>query len=54
MDNKKQTLYKSVIIKTNIEDDTTFNRLVELQKLLKNESALKELFIKTGIETKKI
>ena len=52
MDNKKQSLYKSVIIKTNIEDDTTFNRLVELQKLLKNESALKELFIKTGKETK--
>ena len=37
----------------NIEDDTTFNKLVELQKLLKNESALKELFIKTGVETKK-
>ena len=37
----------------NKEDDTTFNRLVELQKLLKNESALKELFIKTGVETKK-
>jgi len=36
-----------------IEDDITFNRLVELQKLLKNESALKELFIKTGVETKK-
>ena len=37
----------------NKEDDTTFNRLAELQKLLKNESALKELFIKTGVETKK-
>ena len=41
------------IDKKNNEDDTTFNRLVELQKLLKNESALKELFIKTGAETQK-
>jgi hypothetical protein len=31
----------------------SFNSLVELQKLLKNESSLKELFIKTGVETKK-
>ena len=37
----------------NINDDTTFNRLSELQTLLKKESALKELFIKTGQETRK-
>ena len=36
-----------------LEDDTTFNRLFELQTLLKKESALKELFIKTGIETQR-
>ena len=35
------------------KDFTSFNRLLELQTLLKKESALKELFIKTGIETKK-
>ena len=34
-------------------NDTTFNRLLELQTLLKKESALKELFIKTGKETQK-
>ena len=28
-------------------------KILELQTLLKKESALKELFIKTGIETKK-
>jgi len=44
-------LSKSVQIKK--EDDTTFNKLLELQTLLKKESALKELFIKTGIETQK-
>ena len=37
----------------NIINDKSFNSLVELQKLLKSESSLKELFIKTGIETKK-
>ena len=36
-----------------LEDDTTFNRLFELQTLLKKESAMKDLFIKTGEETKK-
>ena len=35
------------------EDDTTFNRFLELQSLVKKESALKELFIKTGNEAKK-
>jgi len=34
-------------------NDKSFNSLVELQKLLKSESSLKELFIKTGVETKK-
>ena len=47
------------IIKTNsltgnniLEDDTTFNKLKELQKLIKKESAIKELFIKMKNETK--
>ena len=39
--------------KKNLEDDTTFNRLKELQKLLKKESAIKELFIRMKEETKK-
>ena len=34
-------------------NNKSFNSLVELQKLLKSESSLKELFIKTGVETKK-
>ena len=34
------------------EDDTTFNELKELQKLIKKESSIKELFIKTINETK--
>ena len=34
------------------EDDTTFNKLKDLQKLLKKESAVKELFIKMKNETK--
>ena len=37
----------------NLDDDTTFNRLKELQKLLKKESAIKELFIRMKDETKK-
>ena len=48
-----KNLSKSVQVKKNQDDDTTFNRLLELQTLLKKESALKELFINTGIETKK-
>ena len=32
------------------EEDKTFNKLVELQILLKKESALKELFIRTSNE----
>ena len=48
-------------IKENIEinsekkpdDDTTFNKLKELQKLLKKESAVKELFVRMKDETKK-
>ena len=35
------------------EDDTTFNKLKELQKLLKKESAVKELYIKMKNETQK-
>ena len=35
------------------EKDKVFNRLKDLQSLLKKESALKELFIKTSNETKK-
>ena len=37
----------------NFKNELCFNRLLELQKLIKKESALKELFIKTGDETKK-
>jgi DNA repair exonuclease SbcCD ATPase subunit len=48
-------------IKENIEinsekkpdDDITFNKLKELQKLLKKESAVKELFVRMKDETKK-
>ena len=36
------------------DNDTTFNRLKDLQKLLKKESAVKELFIRMKEETKKI
>ena len=46
----KIPISKSVQVKK-VEDDTTFNKLLELQTLLKKESALKELFIKTGKET---
>ena len=35
------------------DDDKIFNELKELQKLIKKESAIKELFIKTKNETKK-
>ena len=35
------------------DDDTTFNKLKELQKLLKKESAMKELFVRMKDETKK-
>ena len=35
------------------DNDTTFNRLKDLQKLLKKESAVKELFIRMKEETKK-
>ena len=35
------------------DDDTTFNKLKELQKLLKKESAVKELFVRMKNETKK-
>ena len=48
-----KSISKSVQVKKDIEDDTTFNKLLELQSLLKKESALKELFIKTCIETNK-
>jgi len=34
------------------DDDSTFNELKELQKLIKKESSIKELFIKTINETK--
>ena len=37
----------------NLKNELSFNRLLELQTLVKKESALKELFIKTGNETKK-
>ena len=47
------SLNKNNNINLENEDFTSFNRLLELQTLLKKESALKELFIKTGIETKK-
>ena len=50
--NLKIPISKSVQVKK-VEDDTTFNKLLELQTLLKKESALKELFIKTGKETQK-
>ena len=36
-----------------IEEDISFNRLKDLQKLLKKESAIKELFIRMKDETKK-
>ena len=36
-----------------LKDDTSFNKLKELQKLLKKESAVKELFIRMKDETKK-
>ena len=36
-----------------IEDDITFNRLKDLQKLLKKESAIKELFFRMKEETEK-
>jgi hypothetical protein len=49
-----KNLSRSVLVKSgNKDDDTTFNRLLELQTLLKKESALKELFIKTSNETLK-
>jgi len=35
-----------------LEDDTSFNRLKDLQKLLKKESAVKELFVRMKDETK--
>ena len=36
-----------------VEDDITFNRLKDLQKLLKKESAIKELFFRMKEETEK-
>ena len=50
--NPKKNLSISCFVKKK-NDDTTFNRLSELQTLLKKESAMKELFIKTGKETQK-
>ena len=53
-ENEKPKPLDSNSIKDNlIEDDRTFNELKELQKLVKKESAIKELFIKTKNETKK-
>ena len=42
-----------IIINNDHEDDLSFNRFLELQSLVKKESALKELLIKTGNEAKK-
>ena len=42
-----------IIINNDNEDDLSFNRFLELQSLVKKESALKELLIKTGNEAKK-
>ena len=36
-----------------IDDDTTFNKLKNLQKLLKKESAVRELFLRMNDETQK-
>ena len=43
---------KSKINNNIIDDDTTFNKLKDLQKLIKKESAIKKLFIKMKNETK--
>ena len=43
----------TVLISEKEDKDIVFNRLKNLQTLLKKESALKELFIKTSNETKK-
>ena len=52
-ENEKKEIIKTIIEKNNlIEDDKTFNKLKELQTLIKKESAIKELFIKTKNETK--
>ena len=41
-----------IILNKKLEDDTSFNRLKDLQKLLKKESAIKELFVRMKDETK--
>jgi hypothetical protein len=53
-ENEKTTILnqKSEINNNIIDDDTTFNKLKDLQKLIKKESAIKELFIKMKNETK--
>ena len=50
IDNKGEN---TVLISEKEDKDIVFNRLKNLQTLLKKESALKELFIKTSNETKK-
>ena len=42
---------QTIEIKQN-DDDKIFNKLKELQKLIKKESAVKELFLKMKNETK--
>ena len=51
-ENKNQNINKNISIEKD-DKDKAFNRLRDLQSLLKKESALKELFIKTNNEIKK-
>ena len=44
---------ESKLLNNLINENDIFNKLKELQKLIKKESAIKELFIKTKNETKK-
>ena len=53
MENKENLIKEEKINEIITDDDTTFNRLKDLQKLLKKESAIKELFIRMKEETKK-
>ena len=52
---KKLNTEKLNMFKNNVanNEDKIFNKLKDLQKLVKKESAIKELFIKTKNETKK-
>ena len=43
---------KQEINNNEIDDDTSFNKLKDIQKLIKKESAIKKLFIKMKDETK--